>query len=154
MTLPGWRTLALGASLALNLAFVGMLAGVWVKGPPPPPVPGVGPYVRALPEPYRKAVTSALRDDREAFERFRDTMHDRRAALAATLTAVPFDISAVSAALAEDRRLAGGLADRATALMLDQIARMSAVERADYATALLDHRRNAPSWHDRPGARP
>jgi uncharacterized membrane protein len=136
-----WRTWALVASLGLNLAFVGLLAGAWTKGPPPPPFPGIGQYARELPEPYRRALGHALRESRHDWSGPREALRGRRDVLAAALTAEPFDPGAVAAVLEEDRRLSGDLWSRGSRLLLDQIARMTPAERAAFAAELTEERR-------------
>jgi len=135
-----WRTWALVASLGLNLAFAGLVAGALWKGPPPPPVPGIGPYARALPEPYRHDLGRALRSSRPDWAGMREAWHGRRAAYAAALTAEPFDPSSFAALLEQDRALAGDLAERGGRLLVEQVARMSPAERAAYAAALTEAR--------------
>jgi uncharacterized membrane protein len=136
-----WRTWALVASLGLNLAFLGVLAGALLKGPPPPPMPGIGGYARALPDLIRHDLGRALRHSRPDWAGMRETYHGRRAALAAIVTADPFDPAAMQALLDEDRRLASDLATRGGQLLVDQVARMSPAERASYAEALTEERR-------------
>ena len=68
----------------------------------------------------------------------RAAWHARRSALAAALTAEPFDAAAVAALLEEDRGLAGDLAARGTGLLLAEIEAMSPAERAAYAAALAE----------------
>ena len=62
-----WPTGRLVASLGLNLAVVGLVAGLALKGPPPPrraARSGSGATARALPEPYRDDLSGTLRDSR------------------------------------------------------------------------------------------
>ena len=101
-----WMRWALVASLGLNLVFVGLIAGALIKGPPAPPVPGIGHYVRALPEASRRDLGEALRASRPDWSGMREACA-RREALAAALTAEPFEPAAVAALLEEDRGLAG-----------------------------------------------
>jgi uncharacterized membrane protein len=143
----GWLRWALVASLGLNLVFVGLIAGALVKGPPPPPAPGISQYARALPEPYRRELGRGLRSSRSDWSGMRAAWRGRRAALADSLTAEPFDLAAVAALLDEERRLAGELATRGADLLLDEIGRMSPDERAAFAAALTEHR------HGRDGRR-
>jgi uncharacterized membrane protein len=141
-----WRTWALVASLGLNLAFVGLIAGALWKGPPPPPAPGIGQYARALPDPLRHQLGRALRESRPDWRGMREAWAGRRAAFAAALTAEPFDPATVAALLDEDRRLAGELAARGSRLLVEQIERMSPAERAAYAEALTKGRHGRGRW--------
>jgi len=138
-----WLRWALVASLGLNLIFVGLVAGALIKGPPAPPLPGISQYVRALPEAKRRDLGRSLRASRPDWPGMREAWHARRRALAAALTAEPFDPAAVAVLLEEDRGLAGELASRGTSLLLAEIERMSPAERAAYAAALEQ------GWHGR-----
>jgi uncharacterized membrane protein len=142
-----WLRWALVASLGLNLVFVGLLAGAWFKGPPAPPVPGIGQYVRALPEASRRDLGERLRGSRSDWSGMREAWHARREALAAALTAEPFDPGAVAALLEEDRALAGDLAGRGTSLLLAEIEAMSPEQRAAYAAALEEGQRGRGRRH-------
>ena len=132
-----WLTWALVASLGLNLTFAGLVAGTLLKGPPPPML-GVGQYARALPEPYRRDLGRALRDGRPDWPAVRDAWRGRRAALATALTAEPYDPAAVAGLLDQDRAIAGEIAARGAALLLDEIDRMSTAERTAYAARLAE----------------
>jgi len=136
-----WQTWALAASLGLNLVFVGLIAGALVKGPPAPPMPGMSQYVRALPEANRRDLGRSLRASRPDWAGMREAWHGRRRALAAALTAEPFDPAAVAALLEKDRALAGDLAARGAGLLVAEIERMSPEERAAYAAALAERPR-------------
>jgi uncharacterized membrane protein len=136
-----WLKWALVASLGLNLAVLGVIGGAILKGPPPGPMPGVAlwHYARALPDPYRRDLGRALRDSRRDWIGRREALRGQRAALAAALTAEPFDAAAVAEVLADERRISGELAARGTELLVAQIARMTPEERAAYAAALMEH---------------
>ena len=156
---------ALVASLGLNLVFVGLFAAAVFRGPPPPPMPGLWHYARALPEPYRRDLGRALRESRRDWIGPRDALRAQQAAMAAALTAEPFD---------PDRRRAGpGERDEAhrrlsrpaaREILVAEIARMSPADRAAYAEALTadrDHGRGpaalslTPPWRrSSPGSAP
>jgi len=137
-----WRTWALVASLGLNLIFVGLIAGAMLKGPPPPPLPGIGQYARALPEPYRNELSRAARASRPDWPAVRKAWQGRRRALAEALTAEPFDRDSVAVLLDQDRQLAADLASRSAGLLLEEIKRMSPADRTRYAEALRENQRN------------
>jgi uncharacterized membrane protein len=139
---PGWMRWTLIASLALNLAVVGVIAGTAIKR-----MTGDarGPSVRAL---HLGPLTAALdADDRRALRRaFREQARDLRglradqaqgqAALLAALRAEPFDADAVRAQLAEQRaRLSRGF-DLGQTLLVDHLAGMSTADRAAFADRL------------------
>jgi uncharacterized membrane protein len=134
-----WTTWALVASLALNLALLGLIGGALLKGPPPP-MPGITlwHYARALPDPYRRDLGRALRETRRDWIGPREALRQQRAALAAALTAEPFEPAQVAGVLQQERQLTGELAERGTELLLAQIGRMSPEDRAVYAQALLE----------------
>lgn len=133
-----WIKWALIGSLGLNLAIFGLAAGAWVKGPPHMAMPAAGlwHYARSLPEPYRRDIGRAVRDSRRDWMPPRAALRAQRAELAAALTAEPFEPAAVADALAREVTLSGTLAARGTALLLEQITRMSAAERQTFAEAL------------------
>lgn len=137
-----WIGYALAASLAVNLAVLGLVAGLVLKGPPDRPGPEMGlwRYGAALPPPYREDLMRALRDGRQAWQAERTRLGGQRAALAAALTATPYDPGRVAAILASERDMLGSLAERGTGLLLAQIDRMDAEARAAYAARLLDPR--------------
>ena len=135
-----WRTWLIVASLGLNLALLGVIGGAMLKGPPPPPLPGIGHYARALPEPYRRQIGHALRESRRDWGGTREAIRAQRDALAAALTAEPFDPAGVADVLKEESRLIDALAARGTGLLIAQLEQMSAEERAAYAEELRAER--------------
>lgn len=162
MVLPPFRPglkWVLVASLGLNLLFAGLFAAAAFRGPPPPPVPGLWQYARSLPEPYRRELGRELRDTRKDWIGPREALKAQQQALAAALTSEPFDPAAVADVLASETRISVDLSARARQLLVNQIARMTAGERAAYAAALLADR-GPPDPPDRgpdgpgPGRRP
>jgi uncharacterized membrane protein len=122
-------------SLCLNLALLGVIAGALFERPGPPP-PGLWAYGRALPEPYRHDLASALRETRRDWIGPREALRGQRAALAAALLADPYDPVAVAEVITREPRLMDTLAQRGSDLLLDQISRMTPGDRAAYAEAL------------------
>jgi uncharacterized membrane protein len=136
-----WLTWALVASLGLNLAFLGLIAGAFLHGPPRMMAgPALWHYARALPEPYRRDLGRELRASRGDWSGPRDALRAQRAALAEALTADPFDPAAVTAVLVREGRLTDELAERGTRMLVSQIARMMPEERAAYAATILEDR--------------
>ena len=137
---------ALFLSLALNLAFVGLVAGqVWKAqdGRRPDAVAdlGLGPVARALSPAERADLGRDLRRGGG------DARRDRRAnaeALLAAIRAEPFDPEAVIALLSEqrDRRLAEQA--RAQRVFAERLAAMSPERRAEFAAALAADLRRGP----------
>ncbi len=147
-----WLKWALVASLGLNLVGLGAIGGALLKGPPPPPVPGIAlwHYARALPDPYRHDLGKALRESRGDWIGPREALRGQQAALAAALTAEPFDPAAVAGVLKTQSSVTDDLTSRGTDMLLAQIGRMSPQERAAYAAALARDREDDHG----PGKRP
>lgn len=146
-----WFGPALVVSLGVNLAVLGLIAGLAMKGPPPPPAGpggeiGLWRYGAALPEPFRGDLGHDLRASRGDWAGPRDRLRAQSAALAAALTAEPYEPAAVAGVLESERELLTALTRRGADLLLAQIARMDPDQRADYAAALT--RRGPP--HRRP----
>ncbi len=141
-----WHRWLLLASLGLNLAFLGLVAGAVLRGPPERLAggPALWSYARALPEPFRDDLRTAMHASRHDWSGPRDRLRQQRAALAEALVAEPFDAARVAEVLGQELALSSDLADRGTEMLLAQIARMTPVERAAYAAALNRERR-----HDR-----
>lgn len=141
---PGWWPgggrirLILILSLGLNLIFLGIAAGAFLHGPPKPPPggPALWHYGKSLPEPYRDQLVRDLRATRDDWREARDSLRGQRTALADRLVAQPYDPAAVAAVLDLERQLISDLTGRGTALLMQQIARMSPEDRAAYAEAL------------------
>jgi uncharacterized membrane protein len=130
-----WGSWLLAASLALNLillgAFGGLLyrtGGAFIRGPE---TSGLDGYARALPSEHRRALMREIR--REDWQERREAMTGASAALRDALRAEPFQPDAVRGALADGRAAQSALADRAAALLLARIERMSPEERAEFA---------------------
>ena len=141
-----WLKWGLVASLGLNLAFAGLIAGAAYKGPPPAPWPGIAllQYARALPEPFRGDLERSLRDRSRDWKGPREALRGQREALATALTAEPFLPDTVATLLARESELTRELSGRGTALLLEQIARMTPEQRAAYATSLREDRHHGP----------
>ena len=138
----GWMRGLLVASLALNLAFIGAAGGFALRGGSHdggrhgPGGPEAMPYLRALSEPQRDRMRSALRRDFRDRRATRGQLtEDYRAAIAA-LRAEPFDPAALADVLARQgaraqERLAAG-----QGVMVDFVTGMDPSDRAAYADRL------------------
>jgi uncharacterized membrane protein len=137
-----WLKWGLVASLAVNLGFIGMMAGALMQGPSRGRPPGVAllHYARALPEPYQDDLRRQMRAHRGEWAEAREALRGQRAALAAALTADPYAPETVAAIFEREVRLTGQLSTHGAELLLAQIARMSPDERAAYAEALREER--------------
>ncbi|WP_424926443.1 periplasmic heavy metal sensor [Amaricoccus tamworthensis] len=138
-----WIKWILIVSLGLNVTVLGLALGLLLKGPPPPKRSLSISWSNAetLPEPYRENLTTQIRELKPDWETFRETMSERRQAVADALIAEPFEIEAVRAAFAADRSVRDELQNQGTELLLDQITLMTADERTAYAENLLSARR-------------
>jgi len=133
---PTWVKLMLGLSLALNLAIVGLVAGMVLRGGPmggkgPAAMGYATPYVIALPRDLRRGVFRGIREDKSLPDR-KARRADYRAMVKA-LRATPLDTSAVEALL---RKQADGVARvqaRGQTAWLNVVTDMSDAERAAYA---------------------
>lgn len=141
-----WRDWLLVASLGLNLAVLGLVAGAAYRGPPERPIvgPALWGYARALPEPYRHDLGQELRQSRQDWAPMRDALRGQREALAAALTADPYDPARVSALLERELQLAAELGSRGVVMLVGQIERMGAAERAAFAERLRQPRGQRP----------
>lgn len=141
---PRWIKGLLFGSLALNLAFVGLIAGAVLRhdGPEhrgahtPGPAAFGQPYLRALPREARREMFRSLREadgfpDRE----------ERRAVYAeviARLRSEPFDVAALAAVVSQQAEGSIAVQRAAQDAWLQIVAQMSPAERAAYAEAVSE----------------
>ena len=138
-----WLKGVLFASLAMNLAVVGIVAGAaWKFAPgkdgrhPPRLDMVVGPYTHALSREDRRAIGKQMR---EAYRSQRPSREEIRAEFANVLTAlrtVPYDGAKVETILM--RQLQGGM-DRqelGQRMLIGRLSAMSDAERAEFADRL------------------
>ena len=139
-----WRYL-LVASLALNLAVVGVVVGSAFDrhghGRGPHMAGPMAPLIMSLPEDAREGLIDELRSlprpDRDMRRRSFD-------ALLTAIRAEPFRPEAVTAALREQRDLGEARLSSLETVLADQLAGLSAEERADYADRLRTSVRRRP----------
>ena len=139
---PRWMRVMLVLSLALNLLFVGLVAGTMLgqRGPSGRDAAGGDfrgqPLIRALEASDRRAVLDRLRrDTNPPRDRIRG-LRGRFQAYLEALRADTFDISDVEAVLLEQRTSVGGHQERIDAILLGELSEMSAEERRAYADRL------------------
>ena len=133
--------LALIASLALNLLFVGLIAGGAMTAAQRPAGPGYGPDLRALwralPEDSQQALRARFRDTGETPHLDRDERRAQAAAqeaeLLALLRAETFDAEAFATLLEARREAMARRSDAARALLVDKLAALNAADRAAIA---------------------
>ncbi len=132
----------LGLSLALNLLFVGLIAGaVWrneggagMRPGGPAPQSYAAPYVQALPRADRRALNRSIRAAHPRLGR-----EARRAVYGQMLTALraePFDTSAVQEVLDGQRSAILGVQEAAQSRWMAAISAMSDEQRRAYADRL------------------
>lgn len=136
------------ASLALNLAVMGVVAGVVLGGGPKDRFQrfelGAGPLTRAMDDTRRGAVRDALRDSGAFRPADRDSMRRDTQALVTTLRAEDFDSAAFQDILTrQQNRLRDGQA-AVVAAVTEQVSEMDAAERAAFADRLENQLRRGP----------
>jgi uncharacterized membrane protein len=133
-----WGRVLLWSSLALNLLFIGMLAGAILRGPVGVGLRGGGPgqvmgFLQSLPKERREAVMREARiargEIRELRRHVRDAARERREAL----TADVLDRSRVQAAQARLENAESRLRQMLTTVMLDAAGSMTREERKAFA---------------------
>ena len=153
---PRWMRWTLIASLAVNLAVVGVVAGTSLKrmsgehrGPSVRAL-NLGAYTAALSTEDRRALRQAFRDELPSLREVRASQAEGQAAILSALRADPFDAAAVRDQLAaQQTRMAEGLA-LGQRLLMDRLEAMSAADRAAFADR-LEERLSRPRRPGREG---
>lgn len=101
-----WLLPALVVSLALNLLVVGMIVADHMRPPPKGRITGPSfseilprSFFRELPEARRAEFRKVFQQNRQAFREDRQALRDSALAVAASLSAQPFDDAAVQSAI-------------------------------------------------------
>lgn len=139
-----WLKIALGLSVAVNLLFVGFVAGAAARhggeGARMARAPGLGafgaPYMIALPEQERRAVIRTLRAAAKGEVPDRSARRAMFQDVLAHLRAAPFDAQALEAAVARQATTSVAVQETAQQAWLDVVAGMSERERLNYADAV------------------
>ncbi|MFE3837119.1 periplasmic heavy metal sensor [Pseudogemmobacter sonorensis] len=139
----GWVRIVLAVSLALNLAVVGLTAGIALRHGGPQDRGGgqdfgLGPLARALPVEERKALRRGFIDNHPELAKGTEALKADFDRLLAILRSESLDPAALDAALAQ---IALRNAERLTsgsALIGGYLARTDAAGRADYADRLAE----------------
>lgn len=156
MTKARWLLIALGVSLALNLALVGFLAGR-AAGPPPffraaigvDPTVGLGRMLRFLPDDRRREVLG-----REAPRRIRESLaavRETQRALDRQLREDDFDAAEVAATLQAFRERFAESQARSHAALVAAAGRLTPAERAQLVAQMRERPRGRRG--DRPRRR-
>lgn len=137
---PMWIKVVLGLSLAANLAIVGLVSGMMLRGGPPTArAPSFGyamPYVLALPREVRRDVFDTIRAD--------DSLPDRRARrgaytqMIALLRDDPLDLDAVRVVLNRQAEDAARVQNAAQEAWIGAVSRLSVPERVAYTERMED----------------
>ncbi len=140
---PRWMRWTLIASLALNLAVLGVVVGAVVNhmsgdSPRPPSVRSLdlGAYSAALSPEDRRAMREAFRAEWPGLRQMRARQAETTAAILAALRADPFDAAALRAQLAAQRARVAEGHDLGQRLLMERLEAMTAPERAAFADRL------------------
>lgn len=144
----GWSRgrVLLGVSLAVNMAFIGLLAGAVLRHDGGRDRPDRGPdaatfgapYIRALPRETRQAVLQSARAAHD------QPMPDRAARRAlfqevlASMRATPFDAEQMRLLVAEQARVSVSVQQRVQTAWVAAVENMTDAQRAAYADAVED----------------
>lgn len=140
-----WSKIVLVASLALNLIFVGLVAGAWINGPKRGdrddlrPSWASGPFGRALSKEDRRAMGEAFRNDPEARQRIGSRRGQMRAIgveIADVLRSQPFDPSKLESLFQKQAQLGAEMTQTGQRVLLERITRMTQEQRAGFADRL------------------
>ncbi|MAM62836.1 periplasmic heavy metal sensor [Maritimibacter sp. UBA3975] len=142
-----WVKVLLAVSLTLNLMVLGVILGGWLgdhsrRGDHGPRDerrafdPALGPFSRALPDPYRDRAVTALRDRAGDFQDNRAELAGQVSQMIALLRAEPFDAEALRGVMAAQTEIFAQRSQVGRAVVLDQIEQMSAADRAQLAERL------------------
>jgi uncharacterized membrane protein len=131
-----WRDVLLVASLAVNLAVLGIVAAQYLRKERA--VRLMGPaynellpraFVQALPEERRAAILGALRDSRRDFREQRRELRAAALTVADALDAEPFDAAALDRAVAAYRAEVGDLVTEGTSFAVTMFKGLTPAER-------------------------
>ena len=137
-----WLRVLLFASLALNLAFAGIVAGTAFRHGGPdrdrsPRTDRVGvAYIRALSKDDRRAIRDAIRAELPDRDTLRSEMRASLDAILQTLRADPFDPATLAAQFEAQFLIGADIQGTARSLMLERVAAMTPEERRAFADRL------------------
>ncbi len=154
---PRWMKALLIASLAGNLAVVGVIAGAALRGPIAPaaklslPIEGFNRMHRAMPAADQAALRADLRGRRDTIRAHRKQVRAARQAFLAALTAEPFSAAALTQALESQAQVWTTLGAETREVLVDRIEAMTPEARAEFAANLQRRgQRRAPQKRDKP----
>lgn len=141
-----WLTIALIASLALNLVIGGAIATRFAFPERAERIMGIGPVAQILPRRFfgdlprerRKELTAVIRSYRDGFQGGRAKLRDAANGLAAALEAEPYDPATTTAAVAVVEQAGQAMLGDGVKLANDLIGRLTPEERKALAQRLRD----------------
>lgn len=141
--------IALIASLALNLLFIGAIGGAMLHGGPErrgggPRELGFGPFTEALPPEDRAALARAFFRESGGPREMRREMRDRLDRLVLVLRTEPLDTGALQAAFDQMRERTGRQLDAGQRLLIERLEAMTPEERAGFAARLEEIAERGP----------
>lgn len=145
-----WKSWLLIASLAFNLAFISIVAGVWLRDDKPkrghPQSPGMmRELVQAVPDSQRSTLREDLQANRTQLDAFRKQLQAKHLSLINELGSPDFDLSRIVAILDDHRIVVSQINANGHKIIIRRIESMTAQERADFAMnlqAMKDRRKD------------
>ncbi|MFY0679386.1 MAG: periplasmic heavy metal sensor [Thalassovita sp.] len=137
-----WMKVALFASLAVNVAVIGIVVGTVARvgsddNRRPPRMDEVsGPYTRALTGEDRRRISQRLKKEQGELVPNRAQLRSEFTAMVAALRSTPFEPEAVSVVLERQRQIGAKRGELGHQLLLEHLTEMSDDERAAFATRL------------------
>ncbi|MEM8787368.1 MAG: periplasmic heavy metal sensor [Pseudomonadota bacterium] len=139
---PRWAKVALTASVALNLAVVGIVAGAVIRGPNVGhmaanlPIDGFRGISRAMPSEDRAALREDVRANRADFRAAHRALRRSRAEFLTALRTEPFSPETVAEVFDTQAEVWNGLGQASRQILIERIAAMTPEARAAFADNL------------------
>ncbi len=152
---PRRMKIALVASLALNLLFLGAIGGAMLNGGPDrrgggPRELGFGPFTEALPPADRAALAQAFFRESGGPREMRREMRERLEQMVLALRTEPLDTAALQSAFDAMRERTGRQLDAGQRLLIERLEAMTPEERARFADRLAELAERGPMRDRRP----
>lgn len=150
-----WLKLALGLSLAVNLAVAGLVGGAVLRGGPLRDQMvrdvGFGPYAEALSPEDRQALRRAFLARQPDLRDLRQSMRQDMQAVVQALRAQPFDAAALESALVAQASRLQSQVQLGQSLLLERLSSMPEADRLAFAHRLESMTRRGPPDGGRQG---
>lgn len=142
-----WGRILLVASLALNLLFIGIIAGAAAKGGTKDGPRGAGDFniriiASAMEDNHRKALRSEIDQRRGDLPDMRQQMRGLQVQMLGLIESTPFDQSAFETTFTQQRDALGEIASVYGQALSEVISQMDDEERAAFAKRLNEKRKN------------